>query len=60
MLVIIIDKKVFPHYKKYLKEVNTFLKELKRSRLRIPGSFKEKKKYLSLFKDDYEKLISMK
>ena len=56
MLIIIIDKKVFPHYKEYLKEINIFLKELKKLNLRIPGTFKENKKYLSLFKQDYDKL----
>ncbi len=59
MLVIIIDKKVFPNYKRYLREINTFLKELKKVKLRIPGSFKEKKRYLSLFKEDYDKLTSL-
>ena len=59
MLVIIIDKKVFPNYKSYLREINTFLKELKKVKLRIPGSFKEKKRYLSLFKEDYDKLTSL-
>ena len=56
MLIILIDKKVFPHYKSYLKEINVFLKELKKLNLRIPGSFNKKKKYLSLFKEDYDKL----
>ena len=59
MLVIIIDKKVFPNYKNYIKEVNIFFKELKKLKLRIPGSFEAKKKYLNLFKDDYEKLLSL-
>ncbi len=58
MLIILIDKKVFPHYKSYLKEINVFLKELKKLDLRIPGSFNKKKKYLSLFKEDYDKLNS--
>ncbi len=56
MLIIIVDKKVFPNYREYLKEINTFLKELKKLNLRIPGTFKEEKKYLSLFKDDYDRL----
>ena len=56
MLIIIVDKKVFPHYREYLKEINTFLKELKKLNLRIPGTFKEERKYLSLFKDDYDRL----
>ena len=59
MLIILIDKKVFPHYRSYLREINTFLKELKKLNLRIPGSFNKKKKYLSLFKEDYEKLDSI-
>ena len=59
MLVIIIDKKVFPHYNQYLKEINIFLKELKKVNLRIPGSFKERKRSLLLFKEDYDKLTSM-
>lgn len=59
MLIILIDKKVFPHYKSYLKEINVFLKELKKLDLRIPGSFNKKRKYLSLFKEDYEKLNSI-
>jgi len=58
MLIILIDKKVFPHYKSYLKEINVFLKELKKLDLRIPGSFNKKKRYLSLFKEDYDKLNS--
>jgi L-2-hydroxycarboxylate dehydrogenase (NAD+) len=59
MLIILIDKKVFPHYKSYLKEINVFLKELKKLDLRIPGSFNKKRKYLSLFKEDYDKLNSI-
>ncbi len=59
MLVIIIDRKVFPNYRSYLKEINIFLNELKKLKLKIPGSFKEKKKYLSLFKEDYDKLMNM-
>ena len=59
MLVIIIDKKVFPNYQKYLKEIKIFFNEMKKVNLRIPGSFKEKKKYLTLFKEDYDKLISL-
>ena len=58
MLIIVIDKKVFPHYKAYLKEINVFLKELKKLNLRIPGSFNKKKEYLSLLKEDYDKLNS--
>ncbi len=59
MLVIIIDKKVFPHYRSYLKEIKIFLNELKKLNLRIPGSFKENKSHLSLFKEDYDKLKSL-
>ncbi len=59
MMVIIIDKKVFPHYKQCLREIKVFLKELKKLKLKIPGSFKDKKQNLSLFKEDYNKLISM-
>ena len=59
MLVILIDKKIFPYYRNYLKEINIFLKELKKLHLRIPGSFNKKKKYLSLFKEDYDKLNSI-
>ena len=59
MLIILIDKKVFPYYRSYLKEINIFLKELKKLDLRIPGSFNKKKKYLSLLKEDYDKLNSI-
>ena len=58
MLIILIDKKVFPYYRGYLKEINNFLKELKKLHLRIPGSL-NKKKYLSLLKEDYDKLNSI-
>ena len=58
MLIILIDKKVFPYYRGYLREINIFLKELKKLHLRIPGAF-NKKKYLSLLKEDYDKLNSI-
>ena len=56
MLIILIDKKVFPYYSKYLKEIKIFLKELKKLKLRIPGSYNSKKKYLLLLKEDFDKL----
>lgn len=56
MLIILIDKKVFPYYSKYLKEIKIFLNELKKLKLRIPGSYNSKKKYLLLLKEDFDKL----
>ena len=56
LLAFIIDKKTFPYYKNYTKEIKLFLNEIKKLGLRIPGSFQEKQKYLYVLKEDYKKL----
>ena len=56
LLAIIIDKKTFPNYRSYIKEIKLFLKDIKKSGLRIPGTYNDKQKYLYVLKADYNKL----
>ena len=57
MLGIIIDKSVFPSYKKYKSEMKLLINELKKMNLRIPGKLINKKN-IRVFKEDLEKILT--
>lgn len=57
MLGIIIDKSVFPSFRKYKNEMKLLVQELKKMNLRIPGKIIEKKN-ITVFKSDLEKILS--
>jgi len=57
MLAIIIDKKVFPSYKKYKKEMKLLIKDLKKINLRIPGKISETKN-VTVFQKDLKKILN--
>lgn len=58
MLAIIIDKKAFPNYDNYQREMPLLFKELKRYKLRLPGTYTACKR-LSVLRRDYEELCRL-
>ncbi len=57
MLGIIIDKRVFPSYRKYKSEMKLLINELKKMNLRIPGKLIDTKN-IRVFKEDLEKILT--
>ena len=57
MFAIIIDKKIFPSYMEYKKEMKLLIKELKKINLRIPGKINEKRNVI-VFQEDLKKILN--
>jgi LDH2 family malate/lactate/ureidoglycolate dehydrogenase len=54
LMAIVVDRSVFPEYANYLKEWPRLRRQLKRHKIRIPGSYNERMGRVRVLKEDWE------